>query len=57
MAFLKIFNILGQEMRTSMDPEQKAGWHVANRDGRDEKGWEATGDFYLCYLRLGRICV
>ncbi len=50
---LKIFNTLGQEVRTMVDGPQTAGEHRVRWDGRDAKGREAASGLYFCQLKGG----
>ncbi len=50
---LKVFNTLGQEVRTLMDTYQKAGAHAVSWDGRDNTGQEVASGVYLCRLQTG----
>jgi hypothetical protein len=50
---VKIFNVLGQEVRTLVDEPQKAGLHLARWDGRDAQGLSVAAGIYLCELQAG----
>lgn len=50
---LKIFNTLGQEVRTLVDDDQKTSWYVVNWDGRDDRGQEVATGLYFCRLKAG----
>jgi hypothetical protein len=50
---LKIFNTLGQEVRTLADTDQKAGSQTTSWDGRDREGREAASGLYFCRLQAG----
>jgi hypothetical protein len=48
-----IFNVLGQEVRTILDAEQKAGIYVISWNGRDFWGEELASGVYFCRLQAG----
>ena len=50
---LKIFNLLGQEVRTLVDERKEAGYHSTLWDGRDEAGNPVASGIYLYRLRAG----
>ena len=50
---LKIFNTLGQEVRTLLDVDQKPGEYGVLWDGRDTRGHEVASGLYFCRLRVG----
>jgi hypothetical protein len=50
---VKIFNLLGVEMRTLVDEQREAGYHRVHWDGRDENGKAVTSGIYLYQLRVG----
>jgi flagellar hook assembly protein FlgD len=50
---LKVFNTLGQEVRTLVDMDQKAGHYAVSWDGRDAKGIEVSAGIYFCTLKAG----
>ncbi len=50
---LKIYNILGQGVRTLVDKEQGAGYHQVLWDGRDNKGHQVASGIYLFRLKVG----
>lgn len=47
---LKIFNLLGQEVRTMVDSYQSPGGYTINWDGRDKWGWPVPSGIYLYCL-------
>ena len=51
---LKIYNILGQEIRALMDEVKKPGQHIVWWDGRDGIGRSAASGVYFCRLRAGK---
>jgi hypothetical protein len=53
---LKIFNLLGQEVRTLVDADQEASWHMVNWDGRDDRDQEVATGLYFCRLEAGDVC-
>ena len=52
---LKIYNILGQEVRTLVDEEKGPGYYTVTWDGRDESGKEVSSGVYLYRLKVGSI--
>ena len=50
---LKVFNTLGQRVRTLVDVDQKAGEYGVLWDGRDAEGGEVASGLYFCRLRVG----
>jgi len=50
---LKIFNVLGQEVRTLVDEPQAAGTHSVTWDGRDNSGGEVGSGVYFYRLASG----
>ena len=47
---LKIYNLLGQEIRTLVDVIQEAGFHNVRWDGRDDSGAPVSSGVYLVRL-------
>jgi subtilisin family serine protease len=47
---LKIFNVMGQEVRTLVDEMQDAGYYSVMWDGRDTGGRDVSSGFYVCRL-------
>jgi flagellar hook assembly protein FlgD len=50
---LKIFNLLGQEVRTLVNKRQAAGYHSAVWDGRDDAGNPVASGIYLYRIQAG----
>ena len=50
---LKIFNVLGQEVRTLTDEVQEPGYYTAIWDGRDNSGREVSSGVYLYRVTAG----
>lgn len=50
---LRIFNVLGQEVRTLVNGYQRAGLHLVRWDGCDHLGCRVASGIYLCELRAG----
>ncbi|MCK6563062.1 T9SS type A sorting domain-containing protein, partial [bacterium] len=50
---LKIFNLLGREVRTLVDYEMPAGYHRVKWDGRDAAGRKLDSGVYLYKIRAG----
>lgn len=49
---LRVYNILGQEVRTLVDERQRAGYYKVGWDGRDDKGHEVASGIYLFQLKV-----
>jgi len=50
---LKIYNAVGQEVRTLVNARQPAGMNTAVWDGRDESGKEVSSGAYIYRLQTG----
>ncbi len=50
---MKVFNILGQEIRTLVKDHQTAGRYLVRWDGRDQNGLPVASGIYFCELRAG----
>ncbi len=50
---LKIYNILGQEVKTLVDEEQGPGYHQVVWNGKDRYGKEVASGVYLCKIEGG----
>ena len=50
---LKIFNILGQEIKSFVDSYRETGLHTATWDGHDDWGFEVASGIYFCRLQSG----
>lgn len=50
---LKIFNIIGAEVRTLMDAPYQAGYHRIHWDGKDNNGHPVASGVYLYRLQAG----
>ncbi|KPJ65926.1 hypothetical protein AMJ44_09230 [candidate division WOR-1 bacterium DG_54_3] len=48
---IEIFNILGQRVRTLADEDMRAGIYVADWDGKDEKGADASSGIYFYRIK------
>ena len=48
---LKIYNVLGQKVRTLVDAEMMPGDYQVIWDGRDDRGKEVASGIYLCRLK------
>ncbi len=51
---LKIYNMLGQEIRTLVDADYGAGYHSVRWDGRDKNERAVASGIYLYHLQAGR---
>ena len=50
---LKIYNILGQEVRTLVDGGKEPGYYTVTWDGRDERGDDVSSGIYFYRLKAG----
>ncbi len=50
---LKVYNVLGQEVRTLVDEEQPPGYYSVSWDGRDSEGEEVCSGVYFYRLKAG----
>jgi hypothetical protein len=50
---IKVYNVLGQEVRTLVDGIQPAGYYSANWNGRDSRGRSAANGVYLYQMTSG----
>ncbi|MFQ6092431.1 MAG: DUF6073 family protein [bacterium] len=50
---LKIYNLLGQEVRTLVDEPKEPGYYTVTWDGRDEEGDDASSGVYFYRLQAG----
>jgi hypothetical protein len=50
---LKIFNTLGQQVRTLVDADLQADWYTVTWDGRDDCGRKVASGVYFGQLRAG----
>ena len=50
---LKVYNVLGQLVRTLVDDEKAAGSHLVSWDGRDESGRQLSSGIYVYRLEVG----
>ena len=50
---LKIYNILGQKVRTLVDEPKTSGNHEVTWDGKDDKGKEVASGIYFYQLEVG----
>jgi hypothetical protein len=49
---LKVYNVLGQSVRTLVDEEKAAGSYLATWDGRDDGGRQLSSGVYLYRLEI-----
>jgi hypothetical protein len=49
---LKVYNVMGQEIKTLVKKDQQAGYYEVTWDGRDEEGQEVSTGIYLCNLKI-----
>ncbi|MFQ5642039.1 MAG: FlgD immunoglobulin-like domain containing protein, partial [bacterium] len=50
---LRIYNLLGQEVRTLVDAIKPAGAYATTWDGRDRNGRQMASGVYLSHLQVG----
>jgi hypothetical protein len=50
---VRIFNVLGQEIRTLVEDHQSAGLYLVRWDGLDHGGLAVASGIYFCELRAG----
>ena len=50
---LKIYNTLGQELRTLVDEEMKAGYHQISWDGLSDNGSRVSSGIYIYRIQAG----
>ena len=50
---LKVFNVLGEEVRTLVDADQQANTYQVTWDGRDAGGKQVASGVYFCKLQAG----
>ena len=48
---LRVYNLLGQKVRTLVDGLQKPGWYTLTWDGKDEHGMDLPSGIYFCRLK------
>jgi alpha-N-arabinofuranosidase len=51
---VKIYNSLGQLVKTLLHERQMPGQYQLHWDGRDDRGREVASGIYLCYLHAGQ---
>ena len=51
---IKVYNILGQRVKTLVNAEKPAGHHFVIWDGKNEKGQSVSSGIYLYTLKIGR---
>ena len=52
-AVVRIFNTLGQEIRTLVDAQYEVGYHSVRWDSKDNNGNSVSSGLYLYQLRAG----
>jgi len=50
---LNIYNLLGQQVRTLVDKDQAAGYHIVPWDGKDARGQNLTSGIYMYQIKVG----
>jgi hypothetical protein len=50
---LRLYNLLGQKVRTLVDAEMTPGSYQVIWDGKDDRGEEVASGVYLCRLKAG----
>jgi flagellar hook assembly protein FlgD len=51
---LKVYNLLGQEVRTLVNEPKDAGIHTMTWDGRDDSGRRVPSGTYFLRLKVGQ---
>jgi len=51
---LKIYNTLGQEIKTLVNEEKQAGYHEVRWDGKDDNGVKVSSGVYIYRLQAGQ---
>jgi hypothetical protein len=51
---LKVFNVMGQRVRTLVNETKEPGYHNVNWDGRDDNGLEVSSGLYVYRLTAGQ---
>lgn len=54
---LKIYNLMGQEVRTLLNKEEVAGYHVVRWNGKDEQGLVLASGIYIYRIEAGSFAV
>ncbi|MFQ6094075.1 MAG: FlgD immunoglobulin-like domain containing protein, partial [bacterium] len=52
--YLKIYNVLGQEVRTLVDEEKGPGYYSVHWDGKDNSGADVTSGIYFYRITAGK---
>jgi photosystem II stability/assembly factor-like uncharacterized protein len=55
MVKLKIYNVLGQEVRTLVNERQSAGFKKMMWDGNDKSGRAVSSGIYICNIQAGSL--
>ena len=50
---IKVYSVVGQEIRTLINEEKEAGFYTAHWDGRDEFGRNAANGVYIYSIKAG----
>ncbi|MCE5252060.1 T9SS type A sorting domain-containing protein [bacterium] len=50
---IRVYSILGQEIRTLLDETVPPGVHTAIWDGRDDRGGDVSSGVYICSVQAG----
>ncbi len=51
---IEVFNLLGQRVRTLVNEEIKAGYHLVNWDGKDDFQTTVASGVYICRFQANR---
>jgi len=55
-AQLKIYDLLGNEIKTLIDSHQQPGFFSINWNGENNNGVKVSSSIYVCVLIIGRKC-
>ncbi|UCE04367.1 MAG: T9SS type A sorting domain-containing protein [bacterium] len=50
---LRVYNVLGQQVKTLVDEIRRAGRHVVNWDGKDSNGIQISSGVYFYQMKIG----
>ena len=50
---MKLYNLLGQKVRTLVEAEMMPGNYQVIWDGKDDRGKDVASGIYLCRLKSG----
>jgi len=50
---IRIFDVLGRDVKTLVSQDVEAGYHIANWDARNNDGVQVSSGVYYYYIRAG----